>query len=1104
MRLRYLYPLALIAALWGGLTSPAAAQDRVMMQGFYWDVQPGGVWYDSLATRASRLGWAGFDGIWLPPLSKGAASQWDVGYTPYDYYDLGGYDSCGGNATEGQGGCLPTRYGTEDALRQAIEILKSRGLNVYADIVLNHRSGGSLEPNQYGQWFTGGGSLYGENGQTYTAFPLVHGSGRIAWPVGAGNEFFFPNASNNPGNTGDFYSDTQLAGFHQMYVNGFGYDNALHNGFGDSLPLGDSLMVWGDWLTRELGLDGYRFDFVKGIHPNYLRRWVDHGAMRGRFHVHELYDGNIDRLATYYGQLSGSERPPAVFDFNMRFAYKDVLDHGQPIWRWHEAGLINRLGFPFEAIVPFVDNHDFDRLNYQGQVTIDGHSPVVNNKMLAYAHMLTHPGYAQVWWRDYYHYNLGARIDELVRIRKAFASGPYYALTRGATGSPFWPGANPPNPWEHLYVGQRNGDAQGRGLIVAINKHPSQWAEVWVTQQNGAWTNRTLRDLTGNAGGGTTQVFPDGRVRVWAPPNSYTVWVPTDYVLPPRGPMPAPDAFTYSTVHFGNLQWPATAEVVEGDPVTFYARSYAHGRTNGPGADPAVQVWIGHGAPGTNPATWTDWNEATFHADGGHLDEYAATLTLPVGTYAVASRIRLDGGDDVYGGYSDAGGGFWDGLRFTSASLTVAAPPTYMLSGAVTAGGGPLTGVTVSLSGDAPGAEVTDGFGVFSFTGLADGTYTLTPSLTGYDFAPASRAVTVAGEDLDGLDFEATLLPVQLGPISASASGPIPVGATVSFEASYTDLGGSGLSSATWTYGDGSDPAAGVVAGGALTGSHTFTAPGVYTVTLSAASASGATAQAEYQYVVVYDPSAGFVTGGGWIESPPGAYGPNPELTGKATFGFVARYRRGQSVPDGNTQFQFQAAGLSFRSTDYQWLVIAGPRAQFKGTGTVNGAGPYGFLVAAVDGDTSGAGSEDRFRIKIWAEGGAVVYDSQRGDADDAPASTALGGGSIQIHTGAQGGGSNKALVGEDDVPERLALEGAYPNPLREATAIQFAVPEAGPVLVAVYDALGREVARLADGEHPTGRHEVTLDASGLATGVYVVVLRAAGGHHSQRISVVR
>ncbi|MEW6570999.1 MAG: hypothetical protein AB1390_07470 [Nitrospirota bacterium] len=86
-----------------------------------------------------------------------------------------------------------------------------------------------------------------------------------------------------------------------------------------------------------------------------------------------------------------------------------------------------------------------------------------------------------------------------------------------------------------------------------------------------------------------------------------------------------------------------------------------------------------------------------------------------------------------------------------------------------------------------------------------------------------------------------------------------------------------------------------------------------------------------YQYVVIYDPEGGFVTGGGWIESPIGAYVPDPALTGRGTFGFVSKYKRGATVPTGVTEFQFKVANLNFHSDTYQWLVVSGPKAQYKG-----------------------------------------------------------------------------------------------------------------------------------------------------------------------------
>jgi len=146
-------------------------------------------------------------------------------------------------------------------------------------------------------------------------------------------------------------------------------------------------------------------------------------------------------------------------------------------------------------------------------------------------------------------------------------------------------------------------------------------------------------------------------------------------------------------------------------------------------------------------------------------------------------------------------------------------------------------------------------------------------------------------------------------------------------------------------------------------------------------------------------PNGGFVTGGGWINSPPGAYLADPTVTGKATFGFVAKYKKGSQTPDGNTEFQFHAGDLKFKSSSYDFgsLVVAGMKALYKGSGTINGAGDYAFRVWAIDGKD--ASQPDRFRIKIWNKtGGTVVYDNQTGGADDADPTTELGGGNITIH----------------------------------------------------------------------------------------------------------
>ncbi len=109
--------------------------------------------------------------------------------------------------------------------------------------------------------------------------------------------------------------------------------------------------------------------------------------------------------------------------------------------------------------------------------------------------------------------------------------------------------------------------------------------------------------------------------------------------------------------------------------------------------------------------------------------------------------------------------------------------------------------------------------------------------------------------------------------------------------------------------------------------------------------------------------------------------------------------KKGAERTDGNTQFKFNAAGLDFESVSYEWLVVAGNKAQFKGTGTINGAGDYAFFLTAVDGEGDSRTGVDRFRIRIWDRtSGGLIYDNQVNSPNDADLTTALGGGNILIH----------------------------------------------------------------------------------------------------------
>jgi parallel beta-helix repeat protein len=244
-------------------------------------------------------------------------------------------------------------------------------------------------------------------------------------------------------------------------------------------------------------------------------------------------------------------------------------------------------------------------------------------------------------------------------------------------------------------------------------------------------------------------------------------------------------------------------------------------------------------------------------------------------------------------------------------------------------------------------------------------------------------------------------------PVIDSISGPVdPVAVGTSFvmTGDFTDPNLDDTHTATWTWGDGSTTDGTVdQVDDTVTGSNGYDTPGVYMVSLEVVDSFGESDSMTWtQYVVVYDPTGAFITGGGTIDSPEGAYVADASLTGKAGFGFVSKYQKGATTPSGNTQFRFHAGDLSFKSESYNWLVIAGAKGQFKGTGTINGAGEYGFMLSAIDSDLPGGGDADKFRIKIWDMNTEIpVYDNQVGEDDDySDPTTGLTHGSIKIHKG--------------------------------------------------------------------------------------------------------
>lgn len=428
-----------IAAL--ALFAAATSHAGVMMQAFYWDVPSPAVgnttkkwWWDRLTAQANDWRRAGFTAVWLPPMTKGAGGSYSVGYDPYDDYDLGSKD---------QRFVRNTRYGSREQLQRLCATLRANNLDAMADVVLNHRNGDDGQfnfrhPDAYGTW---GGGRFGKTREDFHPYQ--------------------PQDDGVPEGTGENYAL-------------FGRDLAYRNP-----ETARKMREAGDWLTKALDLKGYRLDYMKGVSAPFLKSYLDHGAMAGKFAVGEYWDGNRETLKWWID--TQVQRRAAAFDFPLRYALKEMCLNpgGFDMRTLRGAGLV---GIDPTMAVTWLENHDTDT-----------HDPIWRNKLMGYAYILTAEGYPCVFYRDYAveagSYGLKPKIDNLVWIHEKLAAGG--TVERWSN--------------ERIHVFERQG---GSKLLVGLNN--VQGFSSTITCQTGFGPNVRLQDYTGHA----PDVWTDGNGRV--------------------------------------------------------------------------------------------------------------------------------------------------------------------------------------------------------------------------------------------------------------------------------------------------------------------------------------------------------------------------------------------------------------------------------------------------------------------------------------------------------------------------------------------------------------------------------------------------------------
>jgi hypothetical protein len=260
-------------------------------------------------------------------------------------------------------------------------------------------------------------------------------------------------------------------------------------------------------------------------------------------------------------------------------------------------------------------------------------------------------------------------------------------------------------------------------------------------------------------------------------------------------------------------------------------------------------------------------------------------------------------------------------------------PPEFVLEPSYTAPEGSAFSVPVGIvdaDGDAI-VSVTANVGTLAYdTDTSQWIWSVT---TGD--GPGSLLVTLTATDAQG-ETGTDVLNLVIQNVAPTVTGltvpevPVPLGTAIDLAFTFTDPAGAldnpyrcafnvNTSNMTWVSGE---PGS-VDYGTPCRLTYTYTEPGVCGLTFMVDDKDGRSGRGSGQ-IVVYDPGAGFVTGAGSFLSQPGMYGADFDAAGPARFGFVAKYKKGQTVPEGTTGFRFDAGALRFQSTAYDWLVVKG------------------------------------------------------------------------------------------------------------------------------------------------------------------------------------